>query len=208
MDVVFDGGVPLPETEVAAGPSEDLIACKCLDGVYNPGIGLDEEGMFIKVESHVDRAKTLTDRDKHREGSDARGSVSSLHKSNVAAAVVDTKIKSVVLGKRMFEVTHAKEVKILRWQMMLHTICLNPDSCATKIFQGLHKSAEVGDLVSSDEGSGEVTEEDLVPNALKMMVERLLELRCYPDEGCTLTNEDPISEVIIILDVGNGRMAD
>ena len=92
--------------------------------------------------------------------------------------------------------------------MMLHSISLNPDSCATKMFQCFHKSTEVDELISSDEGCREVTKEDLVPNALKMMEEGLLEVWCYPDEGWALTNEDPLFEVIIIFDVGNGRVAD
>ena len=41
-----------------------------------------------------------------------------------------------------------------------------------------------------------------------MKEEGLLELWCYAQEGRALTNEDPILEVFIILDVGNRRMAD
>lgn len=127
--------VTLLEGEHAAGLGEHLIACNGLDGVHHSRVCLDQEGTLVQGESHVDRAKAFADGNKHGEAPDATCLVSWMDQGNVVAAVVDSKVKGVVLGQRMMHVAHGKEVKFLRRQVVLHAIGLDSHSCAANLLE-------------------------------------------------------------------------
>ena len=200
-NILLEGGVPLLEGEVAAGLGECLVACNSLDGVDQPGISLDEERVVVQNQFHMDRAKAFADGEQHREGSDALTSVPGMDQRDGAAGVVDAQVKGVVLCKRMVHVDR-QDIRGMGGQMMLHSIGLDSDSCAAKILKGFYQGTEEDGLVSPDEGSGKVTEEDLIAKALEVDEEGPLEFRSNSDICRALTNEHPVFEVVIISDNG------